>query len=136
MTIETERLILRPFTAEDADKLGEAWQTTQGILAIGSGGLFGLGIGEGKLRDVYAASTDLVFGLICEEMGLVLGIAVLLSFAGIALFAIKSAKSSASTFYAIAAVSAAGILLRCFPLLKALGVIPTSKVNCFFNIPF
>ncbi len=87
------------------------YQQARVLIYSASGGLFGLGIGEGKLRDVYAASTDLVFGLICEEMGLVLGIAVLLSFAGIALFAIKSAKSSASTFYAIAAVSAAGMLL-------------------------
>lgn len=87
------------------------YQQARVLIYSSSGGLFGLGIGEGKLRDIYAASTDLVFGLICEEMGLILGIAVLLSFAGIAFFAIKSAKSSASTFYAIAAVGAAGMLL-------------------------
>ncbi|MBQ7120764.1 MAG: FtsW/RodA/SpoVE family cell cycle protein [Clostridia bacterium] len=87
------------------------YQQTRVLIYSASGGLFGLGIGEGKLRDIYAASTDLVFGLICEEMGLILGIAVLLSFAGIAFFAIKSAKSSASTFYAIAAVGAAGMML-------------------------
>ena len=87
------------------------YQQTRVLIYSASGGLFGLGIGEGKLRDIYAASTDLVFGLICEEMGIILGIAVLLSFAGIAFFAIKSAKSSASTFYAIAAVGAAGMML-------------------------
>lgn len=87
------------------------YQQTRVLIYSASGGLFGLGIGRGYLRDVYAASTDLVFGLICEEMGLVLGIAVLLSFAGIALFAIKSARSAASTFHAIAAVAAAGMLL-------------------------
>ena len=73
--------------------------------------LFGLGVGNGALRNVYAATTDLIFGLICEEMGLLIGIAVLLSFAAIAFFAIRSAKTAASTFYAIAAVSAAGMLL-------------------------
>jgi len=87
------------------------YQQARVLIYTASGGLFGLGIGEGKLRDVYAASTDLVFGLICEEMGLLLGIAVLLSFAGIALFAVKSAKSAASAFYAIAAVAAAGMML-------------------------
>ncbi len=87
------------------------YQQTRVLIYSASGGLFGLGIGEGKLRDVYAASTDLVFGLICEEMGLIIGIAVLLSFAGIALFAIKTAKSSPSTFYSIAAVAAAGMML-------------------------
>ena len=87
------------------------YQQARVLIYSASGGLFGLGIGEGKLRDIYAASTDLVFGLICEEMGILLGIAVLLSFAGIALFAVKSAKSAASTFHSIAAVAAAGMLL-------------------------
>ncbi|MBQ2973646.1 MAG: FtsW/RodA/SpoVE family cell cycle protein [Clostridia bacterium] len=87
------------------------YQQTRVLIYSASGGLFGLGIGEGYLRDVYAASTDLVFGLICEEMGLIVALAVLLSFAGIAFFAVRSAKSSASTFYAIAAVSASGMLL-------------------------
>lgn len=87
------------------------YQQARVLIYTASGGLFGLGIGEGKLRDVYAASTDLVFGLICEEIGIITGIAILLSFAGIAFFAVKSAKSSASTFYSIAAVAAAGMML-------------------------
>ena len=87
------------------------YQQTRVLIYSASGGLFGLGLGEGQLRNVYAATTDLVFGLICEEMGLIIGILVLLSFAGIAVFAVRSAKTSASTFYAIAGVSAAGMLL-------------------------
>lgn len=87
------------------------YQQTRVLIYSASGGLFGLGIGEGYLHDVYAASTDLVFGVICEEWGLVIGIAVLLSFAGIALFAVRAAKTAGSTFYAIAAVAAAGMLL-------------------------
>lgn len=87
------------------------YQQTRVLIYSASGGLFGLGIGEGYLRDVYAASTDLVFGVICEEWGLVIGIAVLLSSAGIALFAVRAAKTAGSTFYAIAAVAAAGMLL-------------------------
>lgn len=87
------------------------YQQTRVLIYSASGGLFGLGIGEGYLRDVYAASTDLVFGLICEEMGLIIGISVLLSFAGIALFAVRAAKTAGSTFYAISAVAAAGMML-------------------------
>ncbi len=87
------------------------YQQTRVLIYAASGGLFGLGIGEGYLRDVYAASTDLVFGLICEEMGLLVGLAVLLFFAGIAFFAVKTAKSAPSTFYSIAAVAAAGMML-------------------------
>lgn len=89
----------------------KGYQQTRVLTYISSGGLLGLGIGEGKLRNIYAASSDLVFGLICEEMGIIVGLAVLACFAGLALFAIHASKTAGSTFYAIAAVSAAGMLL-------------------------
>lgn len=94
---------------EDMDDKG--YQQTRALIYIACGGLQGLGIGEGHVRDIYAASTDLVFALICEEMGLIIGLVILLCFAGIALFAIQASKTAGSTFYAIAAVSAAGMLL-------------------------
>lgn len=94
---------------ENMDSTG--YQQTRVLMYSASGGLFGLGIGEGKLRDVFAASTDLVFGLICEEMGLITGIAVLIAFACIGIFAIKAAKGAASTFYAIAAVAASSLII-------------------------
>ena len=87
------------------------YQQTRTLIYSSSGGLFGLGIGEGKLRNVFAASTDLVFGVICEEMGIATGIAVLIAFAFIGIFAVRAAKGSASSFYAIAAVAAAGMLI-------------------------
>ncbi len=87
------------------------YQQARALIYIASGGLFGLGIGEGHVRDIYAASTDMVFALICEEFGLILGIATLLCFAGIAFFAIHASKTAGSTFYTIAAVSAAGMML-------------------------
>ena len=87
------------------------YQQSRALIYIASGGLFGLGIGEGHVRDIYAASTDMVFALICEEFGLIMGIIILLCFAGIALFAIKASKTAGSTFYTIAAVSAAGMML-------------------------
>lgn len=94
---------------DDMDNKG--YQQTRALIYIACGGLQGLGIGEGHVRDIYAASTDMVFALICEEMGLIVGIVILLCFAGIALFAIQASKTAGSTFYAIAAVSAAGMLL-------------------------
>ncbi len=94
---------------ENMDTIG--YQQTRTLIYSSSGGLFGLGIGEGKLRNVFAASTDLVFGVICEEMGIATGIAVLIAFAFIGIFAVRAAKGSASSFYAIAAVAAAGMLI-------------------------
>lgn len=92
-----------------ADKLG--YQQTRTLIYMSSGGLLGLGIGEGCLRNVYAASTDLVFGLVCEEMGMITGLCVLMCFVGFALFALRSVRQSGSSFYAIAATAAAGMML-------------------------
>ncbi len=64
------------FTDENADKLDELYQTTQGIYAIGSGGLFGLGFGQSNQKYSYvsAAHTDFIFSIWCEEMGFVGGV--------------------------------------------------------------
>ena len=94
---------------ENMDTIG--YQQTRTLIYSSSGGLFGLGIGNGKLRDVFAASTDLVFGVICEEMGIATGIGVLIAFACIGIFAVRAAKNSASSFYSIAAVASAGMLI-------------------------
>ena len=89
----------------------KGFQQTRVLIYSSSGGLLGLGVGNGKLRNVFAASTDLVFGMVCEEWGLLLGILILLVFAFVAFYAVRGARRSSSTFYSIAAVSAAGMLL-------------------------
>ncbi|MBQ7546077.1 MAG: FtsW/RodA/SpoVE family cell cycle protein [Clostridia bacterium] len=89
----------------------KGFQQTRVLIYSASGGLLGLGVGNGKLRNVFAASTDLVFGMVCEEMGLLLGILILFVFAFVAVYAVRGARKSSSTFYSIAAVSAAGMLL-------------------------
>ena len=64
---------LLTFTSEDVDILGEGWQTHQGVLAIGSGGLFGLGFGQSNQKHSYVsmAHNDFIFSIWCEELGFV-----------------------------------------------------------------
>ena len=66
-----------------ADSLGDTWQTCQSLIAIGSGGLFGLGLGESRQKYLYLPETknDFVFSIVCEELGFVGAITVLLLFA-------------------------------------------------------
>ncbi len=56
---------------EKADPLGPAWQTLQGLYAIGSGGLFGVGLGNSRLKYGYVSEpqNDFIFTIICEELG-------------------------------------------------------------------
>ena len=56
---------------DNADPLGSAWQTLQGLMAIGSGGVFGRGLGNSKQKFGYVSQpqNDFIFTIICEELG-------------------------------------------------------------------
>lgn len=70
------------FFNDDADKLDEAWQTTQGLLAIGSGGFLGVGLGASRQKYSYVseAQNDFIFTIWCEEMGFVGALVVIALF--------------------------------------------------------
>ena len=57
----------------DKYKLTGGWQTLQGLMAIGSGGLFGKGLGKGELKLCYVSepANDMIFAILCEELGLI-----------------------------------------------------------------
>lgn len=56
---------------DQADPLGSAWQTLQGLMAIGSGGLFGTGLGNSQQKFGYVSQpqNDFIFTIVCEELG-------------------------------------------------------------------
>lgn len=66
----------------DPEAYDKGFQTLQGLMAIGSGGLFGTGLGSSmqKLGFVPEAQNDMIFSIICEELGLVGAVLVLLVF--------------------------------------------------------
>ncbi len=73
---------LQTFGDKNADKLDEAWQTTQGLLAIGSGGLLGVGLGGSNQKHSYVseAQNDFIFTIFCEELGFVGAVALVVLF--------------------------------------------------------
>lgn len=87
------------------------YQQTRVLVGLASGGLLGLGIGAGNVRYLWASTTDLIFGVICEELGYIFGILTVLCFVGIAVSALINSVAAKSTFYSIAAVAGAGMLL-------------------------
>ena len=68
---------------EQADPLGPAWQTLEGLYAIGSGGLFGRGLGNSQLKYGYVSEpqNDFIFTIICEELGFVGALILVVLFA-------------------------------------------------------
>lgn len=65
-----------------ADALGSDWQSTQGLYAIGTGGLFGVGLGQSRLKYGYVSQpqNDFVFTIVCEELGFFGAAAIMLLF--------------------------------------------------------
>ena len=60
-----------------SDPLGRGYQIIQALLAIGSGGLFGVGLGQGTPEHIPAYDNDFIFAVVCEQMGLVFGLLLL-----------------------------------------------------------
>lgn len=93
------------------DPTGGGFQQVQTLTSIASGGLPGLGAGEGNLSDVAAASTDLVFGLLCEEWGLIIAVLSVLCVITLGVFAYRSIIAGRSTYYSIAACAATTLFM-------------------------
>ena len=60
-----------------SDPLDKGYQIIQALLAIGSGGLFGVGLGQGTPDKIPAYYNDFIFAVVCEQMGLVFGLLLL-----------------------------------------------------------
>lgn len=112
-------LRFKPYIANRFAAWGHVWeyasttgyQQTRTMSAAASGGLVGVGGGEGWLHAVAASETDLVFGVLSEEWGLLIAVLAVLCILTLAVFAVKSISSGRSTFYTIAACAGTTILV-------------------------
>ena len=65
-----------------ADAMGKGFQTIQSLLAIGSGGILGRGIGQSRQKYLWLPEphNDFIFAIVCEELGLVGALVIILLF--------------------------------------------------------
>ncbi len=89
---------------DDADPLGSAWQTLQGLYAIGSGGFFGLGLGSSRQKFGYVSQpqNDFIFTIICEELGFIGAFVIVLLFGLLIWRGIKIGQRAPDRFCALA----------------------------------
>ncbi|MBQ0079512.1 MAG: FtsW/RodA/SpoVE family cell cycle protein, partial [Eubacterium sp.] len=107
-------LRFKPYIANRFAAWGHVWddptdsgyQQVQAMCSTASGGLPGLGAGNGTLSDVGAAPTDLVFCLVSEEWGLIIAILAVVCIVTLGVFAVRSIIAGRSTYYSIAACGA------------------------------
>ncbi len=87
------------------------YQQSRTLSAAASGGLVGVGGGNGWLSELPAADTDMVFGILIEEWGLIIAALAVLSIVTLSFFAVRSIMAGRSTFYTIAACGAMSMLV-------------------------
>ena len=112
-------LRFKPYVADRFKAWRKVWQyasdygyqQTHVLTYIASGGLFGVGIGNGFLKQVAASESDLVFGLVAEEMGIIVAITLAIAVGMLVIYARAITTRSRSTFYSISACCAAGLLV-------------------------
>ena len=121
---------------EEADPLGSAWQTLQGLMAIGSGGLFGTGLGNSRQKYGYVSQpqNDFIFTIVCEELGfigalLVIGLFVAFIWRGFYIARHAPDKCSALMVYGLTSKVALQVLLN-------IAVVTNTIPNTGISLPF
>ena len=88
----------------DYDNAG--YQLVQGLMAIASGGLFGVGLGLGSPRTIPVYHTDFIFAVICEQFGVIFGLCVLLMYVAIIWRGATTAMAARTSFHGLLAMGA------------------------------
>ena len=121
---------------KDYDPLNGRWQTNNSLYAIGSGGFFGVGLGNSKLKYLYVSEpqNDFIFSIVCEELGF-LGAAIIIAlFAALVirgLIIASRCKDKFGSFLIIGVVAQIGLQV----VLNIL-VVTDTLPNTGFALPF
>ncbi|MBE6672090.1 MAG: putative lipid II flippase FtsW [Ruminococcaceae bacterium] len=99
---------------------GEVWQTLQGLYAIGSGGILGVGLGNSTQKHLFVSQpqNDFIYSIICEELGLVGAVLVIALFLAFVWRGIKIAQNTPDTF----------------SRLTVIGIVSKVGIQAFLNI--
>ena len=94
------------------DSTGNGWQIVQSLYAIGSGGFFGLGLGQSRQKFLYIPEpqNDFIFAIICEELGFIGAIFVMFLFGLLIWKGIMIAKKAPDEYTALVATGITSLL--------------------------
>jgi cell division protein FtsW len=119
-----------------ADRYDTGYQITESLMTIGSGGAFGLGLGDGrqKLFFLPAAHTDFILAVVGEELGFVGILLVVACFAVILVRGVRASLSYADAFRSHLALGITSLLVlqASFNVAVVLGVVPTKGLTLPF----
>lgn len=120
----------------EIDPIGKGFQTLQSLYAIGSGGIFGKGLGQSmqKLGYLPEPQNDMIFSIICEELGLFGGIAVILLFMLLIWRLMIIANNAKDLFGALLVVGVLGHLA--IQVILNIAVVTNTIPNTGISLPF
>ena len=119
-----------------ADPEGSGFQLIQSLVALGSGGLLGVGLGESRQKLFYlpAAHTDFIFAVIGEEMGFVGVTLVLVLFGALFWYGVRLALAAPDPFGMMAALGI--VMLLALEMLVNVGVVTGAIPTKGLPLPF
>ena len=124
------------FLNPDATSAAGGYQLNQSLIAVGSGGLFGVGFGRSSLKMSYLPEpqNDFIYSIISEEWGFVGAAVVIVLFLAWALLGLRIARAAPDLYGRLVAVGITALVtIAAFAHIGvALGLIPTTGVNLPF----
>lgn len=121
---------------DEVDPLGSAWQTLQGLYAIGSGGIFGTGLGNSRQKYGYVSQpqNDFIFTIICEELGFFGAVAVITVFTLLVIRGFKIAANAPDKFTSLMVF---GLTFKvALQVILNIAVVTNSMPNTGISLPF
>ncbi len=120
----------------EADAQGKGFQTLQSLYAIGSGGIWGKGLGQSmqKLGFLPEAQNDMIFAIICEELGLFGAIAIILMFVMLLWRMMVIANNAPDLFGALLVVGVIGHIA--IQVILNIAVVTNTIPNTGISLPF
>ena len=114
----------------------KAYQTLQGLYAIGSGGLFGVGLGQSKQKYLYIpeAHNDFIFAILAEELGFVGCVLILVLFATLAIRGILIAIRASDMFGSLLAIGITALIT--VQAVLNIAVVTNTIPNTGISLPF
>lgn len=118
------------------DIKGKGWQIVQSLYAIGSGGLFGVGLGESKQKYLYVSEpqNDFIFSILAEELGFIGCIVVIVLFALFIWRGIIIAMKSKDMFGSLLATGITSLVM--VQVVINIGVVTNTIPNTGMSLPF
>lgn len=117
-----------------SDYENSGFQIVQSLMAIASGGLFGVGLGLGSPKTIPVYYTDFIFAVICEQFGLIFGLCVLLMYVAIIWRGATTAMAARTSFHGLLAMGCTVMLgLQTFVIIGGvIKMIPLTGVTMPF----